>query len=686
MSSAEQSSINQETIEQTKQQIRGLVNEIVQISKSDLAPEQYYPAVLQRIVQALAAVGGAVWVANENRQLQLMYQQKLSEGLLDTQSEEGGRHQRLLEFIAGSRQPQLVPPLSGLADERAGGNPTRFLLVLAPLLVDNVTEGVIEIFQRPDSQPATQRGYLKFVVQMCEQIAEWLKTRKLRQFSDRHSLWAQADQFARVVHESLDPKETAYTIVNEGRRLIGCDRVSLALKRGRKCIVEAVSGQDSVDDRSNVVVKLGSLATRVVAAGEPLHYEGNTSDLPPQLEEALHDYIDESYTKSITILPLRKPGELQTATPGESLGDRTAARDILGALIIEQIDSDLPREVMESRIDLVYEHAARAVANSRAHNELFLMPVWRTLGKASWVVQARTLPKTLTIGGAILVLILALCLIPENFDLQAKGALQPVTQQDVFVNEAGTVRKLLAKDGAHVKAGEVLVELSSDDLTREIERVSGELGTAIEEESSVQRAKLEPRQSEADRIRLAGRGAELREKIRSLERQLELLNKKHEQLKITAPIAGTIVLSWDVEKSLLHRPVERGQVLMSIADAAPGAEWEIDLYMPERRVGHVQRAQRLLERNELDVTYILATDPGTRRKGKVKSIHETTHIHEQEGHTVRIKVELDKADLPADLRPGASVIANVQAGRASIAYAKLHEAWEYAQRLWFTLF
>ena len=58
--------------------------------------------------------------------------------------------------------------MSGGEGEDAGGNPTGYLLVLAPLVGDGVVEGVIEVFQRPDSQPATQRGYLRFLIQMCE--------------------------------------------------------------------------------------------------------------------------------------------------------------------------------------------------------------------------------------------------------------------------------------------------------------------------------------------------------------------------------------------------------------------------------------------------------------------------------------------------------------------------------------
>ena len=57
-------------------------------------------------------------------------------------------------------------------------------------------------------------------------------------------------------------------------------------------------------------------------------------------------------------------------------------REIIGALIIEQLETDVPREILDPRIDLVYEHAARAMSNTLDHNNLFMMPVWRAVGKS----------------------------------------------------------------------------------------------------------------------------------------------------------------------------------------------------------------------------------------------------------------------------------------------------------------
>ncbi len=201
---------------------------------------------------------------------------------------------------------------------------------------------------------------------MSELAGDWLKSRKLRHFAGRQEMWGKIDQFSKEVHNSLDIRDTAYTIANEGRRLIECDRVSVTVTRGHKQVVEAISGQDTMDTRSNVVTLLSSLATRVCATGEPLWYSGETQDLPPQLETALEDYVDESHTKSLAVLPLFKSDPFKEKKDDE-LGAETqspyqsAQGDVIGSLIIEQIDSVQSRDLIAPRVDLVCQHSARAI-------------------------------------------------------------------------------------------------------------------------------------------------------------------------------------------------------------------------------------------------------------------------------------------------------------------------------------
>ena len=53
--------------------------------------------------------------------------------------------------------------------------------------------------------------------------------------------FTQVEGFARLVHGTLNPTEVAYHVANEGRKLIECDRLSVAIRKGNKCIVEAIS-------------------------------------------------------------------------------------------------------------------------------------------------------------------------------------------------------------------------------------------------------------------------------------------------------------------------------------------------------------------------------------------------------------------------------------------------------------
>ena len=294
-----------DVVEQTKQQIRALVNEITQLSKSDMPAEEFYTQFLQRVVTAIAAVGGVVWTMRDGGGLTLQCQINLRETGLGNDKDKMTEHSRLLYHSLKHPEGLIVAPYSSSDDEgETMGNPTSSLVLLVPLITEVELVGLLEIFQRPDSPANTQKGYLRFLLQMAELAVEFIKGEQLRHLADRQLLWNQIEEFARLIHESLDPRQTAYTIANEGRRLIGCDRVCLAIRRGNRCRVEAVSGQDLFDKRSNTIRLLNKLATAVVSVEEPMWYTGDTTNLAPQVEKVVDEYVDESHSKAVVVIPL----------------------------------------------------------------------------------------------------------------------------------------------------------------------------------------------------------------------------------------------------------------------------------------------------------------------------------------------------------------------------------------------
>lgn len=136
------------------------------------------------------------------------------------------------------------------------------------LLGQNVA--LLEIFQRPNLDRAAQQGCLRLAQQMAEHVAAFLKNCELRQWQLHRQLWGQLEQFGQAVHRGLEKGRVAQVIAHEGARLVGADRTSVAVRRGRSLNIEAVSGQDTCEPRSATLRALRGLVEAVVAGGKPL--------------------------------------------------------------------------------------------------------------------------------------------------------------------------------------------------------------------------------------------------------------------------------------------------------------------------------------------------------------------------------------------------------------------------------
>ena len=420
----------------------------------------------------------------------------------------------------------------------------------------------------------------------------------------------------------------------------------------------------------------------VVASEEPVWYTGDTSDFPPQVEDAMQEYIDESHSKTVAVLPLKRPRLVDEEE--DDPDKRPDPEPPIGALIVERIEDVRVPPKMVQRVEVVCEHSAIALANSLEHSNLFLMPLWRTLGKASWVVKGRTLPKTVAIVVAVFLLLAAMVILPWGFKMQADGTLQPVDQREVFAEIDGVVGEVFVKHGDAVEEGRLLVQLENTDLEILIERNLGDLAATNERIDSIRAGLSQPnrRRSEREETRLRGEWQEEEAKRTSLLEQQALYEAQKKQLEVRAPMSGEVV-TWNVDELLMRRPVKRGDALMRLAD--PEGEWELEVLMPDKRMGHIIQAQKGYEADphqDLEAEFILATDPDTTHVGKVKEIGEGAEVRGDEGNIVPIKVEITpevRQRLPKPLRPGATVRAKVKCGRRPIGYVLFHDLIAFIQ-------
>lgn len=681
---AADAAVDQELVEQTRSQIRSLVQEIADLAKADVGAEAFYEGFLVRTTSALASVGGALWLrAAPDRPFELKYQINLAQTSLAQDESARRQHAQLLQRIAERNEATIVPPHSGPGEESDAVNPTDLLLLFGPLMVDGRLTGLVEIFQRPGGGPATQRGYLRFLTQMSELASDFIRNEALRGFTREQQAWVDLEQFARRIHQGLDPVRTAFTVANEGRRLLGCDRVSVALRHGGNVEIRAVSGLDSLERRSDQVKRLGSLASAVIRAGQPVWYEGDATGLPPQIEERLQQYIDRSQSRMVAVLPLCQTPIDKTAGPESVATGRKGAESrppLIGAIILESPGNSRVTPALRERADVVCQHAGVALGNALEHHGIFLMPLWKALGWMARPFSSSRWPKTVAALACLAAAIALLWIFPWRFTLGAEGQLIAENQREIYARLAGTLVEVSAPADPQtiVPAGTVLATLVNNELLQEIETAEGRLAVSREQFQKLNRAygnEADPK----NKIQLAGDLAAEQQNQFSLEQELKLLQARAADLKVTAPIDGRIA-NWQLRRHLLGRPVETGQNLMTIVD--PDTRWQVELFLPEKRVGH------LLERMEtsaepVPVSFTLASRPGLQLHGRLVSVDRVLDVHDDQGNTARVLVEFDNAGLDHDLRrSGTRVTGRLECGQRPLGYVLFRELIETVHSTW----
>ena len=296
-------------------------------------------------------------------------------------------------------QAQIIPPGAAIEGEPQAGNPTEYSLILAPLIVDKQVAGLLEILMDPTRRAAQQKSTLRFVSDLCDLAATYLKNRQMRQMMSQQRLWNQLEGFTHQIHGSLDLKETAYAVVNDGKRLVGCDRLSVALKISGRTMVEAVSGQEVVEQRSNLVRELTRLCKAVIRSGEDLVYTGSTDGFAPDLRDALEMYVDESGSKVVIVTLLHKPDAANPEVDGKEQREKVP----FGCLVAEQIGDELAPTDMHARTEVVSRHSSTALWNAQEHHKIFLKPVLKAMGSPWRMFRGRTLAKIAAVLAAVIV-------------------------------------------------------------------------------------------------------------------------------------------------------------------------------------------------------------------------------------------------------------------------------------------
>lgn len=651
-------------------------------SRSQIAPQQFYQAFAGVLMEAFKADAICVWMAQSGK-LHLTTTAKLEITGLSPTADCWGPHERIVEAVALRGTPVGVTPGENTA---WGVNPLDFELLLVPVISGTSVLGLVELFHTVDADADERQrrtvpasAELTDLHQWCEFLHDHFRSRELAAQATQTLNEATLRSFVMRLHTVQSKHEAALVAVNEGRQAIGCERVSLGWAVGRRTKLLAASGHEAINERSNVVQALIRLTKVAIQSGEvlnfrfpPLKSDGSATSLVTSSNSSAvvsdspqPPVPPEIYREAIEAYPLEeRPQRLFVVPMVEGSNTKPGAKR-RGALIVEQFRSDSLSSADVQRAGIVAEQVRVALQRTELLESIPFLSWWKRTTGTTWLRRFGQLVLLLIVAAGIT----ALVTVPMELRLAANGELLCEARRTVFAPEDGVVREILVRHGDVLDAGQKALVLDNLDLTTRQRELSGQLLQTRERQRSLEASRSGQRLTERDQLTLQTGLGEAAVAIEHLEQQLQRMQERIDRLVVLAPEAG-VVTSWNLDQSLLHRPVRQGDALFQQID--PSGRWAIELNIVEDRSGYVaRRMSELAEGEKLTVDFVLATDAETRFTGTVRELASRTDLTAA-GHIVRAIIDLDPAKSPP-LRDGTEVNARLNCGPRPVGFVLFRE-------------
>lgn len=636
----------------SRQALEEGVDQLSELARQEIPPPQFLAEALRRILQLTSAGEVRFWQRDAEGQWRVSAQLPVTS--------------------KGTLAPSDADEEAWLTEAgKSGELSTRYLAVghngdirqtartICPVVHANQTVGLFDTLHplvtrelSPDLAP-----FLRVVAEIS---ADFLSLAELRQLRKARTEWMEWDQFGLALTRSPDLRHLAATIANDGRLLVGCDRVTVLQQVGSRFRTLAVTGVDRVDPRSNTVESIESAVRQVANANKPVWFEAASPEF--ELEnvhvKAIKGHSDFTGARVVGILPLR----------ADSAESDSVANLPSGVIVVEQFQDVPDTAGWRSRAELLANRSQPLLLSAIDRESI---PFYKTLHGwrhfASRINRSRV--QTVLLTAAVVAGLLTF--IPAEFTVTGIAELVPDHRREVFASSSGIVDKLLVQHGDDVEASQPLVVLRDPQLDLELPKVIGEMDVVRERLKGVMAARLAggATPDAANRARqLTSDEEELKERLQSLTRQRTLIEQQQAELTLRSPIKGK-VLTWDVATLLSARPVERGHALLTVGDV--NGPWVVEMRVADKDFGYVRRAQKKLK-PDLDVDFLLASDPSVTYHGTIRDVSEATNLDDQLGISVLVTVAIKDGQIPNPYA-GTTAIPRIRCGRQSIGYVWLHD-------------
>lgn len=417
------------------------------------------------------------------------------------------------------------------------------------------------------------------------------------------------------------------------------DRVSLLRRRAGRYHMVTTSTQPKVDRRARSVRLLETLTSTALNHSSSMVFTiGAPSDVSPEISSSLEDYLHESGCREIHI---------------ESVCQDEQSDDAIAAIVLERFRAAGRAQTISAMLTPIHRPVRLAIRNAISRDDAG----WGLL--ASRVLTESNRRKAVFAAVGLAVLLLASCVIPAPLEIPVQGHIVATDRSRYFAPHEGMVSEVVVRNGQAVHQGDTLVVLHSPALDLQQREIEAALATAASRRDSLLALRSQGNSARQQESKVSADEKVLKAEMTGLRKQLELIQTQQDKLIIRSSIDGTVD-RWDLQQSLAARPVTHGQYLLDVISREHG--WTVELDLPEQNVNYVLEQQQACR-----CFFRLRSNPTKTYEGLVDQIADVAHLSPSGQSVVRLTVPIE-ADASAEIRSGATVVAQLQCGNRAIGF------------------
>ena len=667
----------------TQSQIGRIVQELAELARSERSSDAFYSQFFPLAASAMLASAAAIWeFDSDTQQWQCLVSHQLPQELVQTPAAvpllPSIPHGSVLEQVAQFGQPVAVPPADVPVVHGRAVNPIDQLLLFAPIGSDSARPLWLEVIQPPQGGPATQRGYLRFVVQLAELISEYLKADRLRTLERGHLLIETSQNLLSRLAIARSRTDQLRDVADTLCGLAEAEQVFILYRHhasSKKWQVGGVSGIEAVEARSIGMETIGKFANYCVSLPEteacipptvsPTTHAATSAPLGVQWfhveglngiqQQPVIDFAKLFGSQSIAWVPLATSS--QGASGLIALLLHWSTTEGKGGRIAPNDKRSCPSA------DSISQWSSLAKLGLAA-----ISPAWfRRLQPSDGSLRLAWIHHRLPWLNRYMLTTLAclvLACIPVPLSIHATAILHPLQIQNLYAPSDAIIREIGVDHGEVVQAGQCVLRLEDRQLSASIDEALAQWSNDLERHREVENQLRRSTQLDASRRdQLEAEAKSLEASLQIQKERLERLQSQQRDLNMVSTTESTVG-TWDVRRQLQGRPVRTGQLLMTLY--RPQGDWFVEADIHERDIAILQ--QKGGERWKAKM--FLTSHPTQLFEGQLLEMDQAGRkaSPQSENCTYRVRFAVSSEQLPQRTE-GALVRVQIPNGRSPLIWA-----------------